>query len=125
MIYLLKIPNVLAKQMLTKESCLMSGFDWHEGEMHHDLMILSCTEDKLKNAIEDALGAVHVKHIKGDMWEVKEFDELMPNCDVIFNEKDVVTINVFKMSYSDLEDYFSKPCCVSRSPKNHWFVIRE
>lgn len=108
MIYLLRIPK-FNDYRLTKEECRLLGIDWIEDETNYELIILSSESDKLGEAIEDALGVISAKQIRDGVWEVKGYDEVQRNCDIVFNEHGVMEIRVTALDYKDLERFYAKP----------------
>lgn len=113
MIYLLRIPKI-NDYRLTKEECKNFGIDWVEGETNFELVLISCQPEDLSTTIEDSLGVISAKRVEGNTWEIKGYDELRSNLDVVFNEYGVIHILVEQLDYTALERFCSKPSVAMR-----------
>jgi hypothetical protein len=113
MLYLIRTPR-LNERRLTKEDCHLFGVEWVENETNYELIVMSAEPDNLQEMIEDTLGVVSAKRLKGNVWEVKGFDEMNPNMKLKFNEHGIVNVIVEEMSYEAAEEFFQKPIIASR-----------
>ena len=50
-----------------------------------ELVLISCQPEDLSTTIEDSLGVISAKRVEGNTWEIKGYDELRNNLDVVLS----------------------------------------